>query len=657
MPVWLRNVGAGALIFGATLLAYLPALQGDFIWNDSDYVTAPALRSVDGLGRIWTVPGATQQYYPLLHSAFWVQHRLWGDHPRGYHLVNLLMHAGSAVLLALVLRRLLENDSSPSTPPRASGSGSTVAGHMRRQYPGVEWLAALLFALHPAHVESVAWITEQKNTLSLVFYLAAALVYLRFDETRRPRTYLAAMALFVLSLLSKTVTATLPAALLVALWWKRGRLRWRADVLPLLPWLALGAAGGLFSSWVEWHYVSAERTDFTLPFLGRLLVSGRAVWFYAGTLVWPFNLNFIYPRWTVDPAAWQQWLFPLGVLALGAGLWALRRRTRAPLAAFLFFIGSLFPVLGFVNLYGSLYSWVWDHWQYLPDLGPVALAAGGLALAWDRAGVRTRWLGPALVAALAVALGALTWIHCGMFHDDETLYRQTIACNPGCWMAHNNLGRLLAHSPGRLPEAISECEQALQIKPDLAEAHDNLGIALAQLPGRLPEAIAQFETAVQIEPGQLEGHYNLGIALAQTPGRLPEAIVQFETALKINPDSLETHNNLGIALAEVPDHLPEAIAHLEAALKIDPDSAQAHNNLGRILADIPGRLPDAISEYEAVLRIRPESPDAHYQLGVALMETPGRQSEALAHFEAALQLRPDFEPARQMLDRLRAALP
>ena len=201
-------------------------------------------------------------------------------------------------------------------------------------------------------------------------------------------------------------------------------------------------------------------------------------------LVWPFDLNFVYPRWTPDEAVWWQWLFPLGVLLLGVALWALRRRTRAPLAAFLFFVGSLFPVLGFVNLYGSLYSWVWDHWQYLPDLGVLALAGAGLAQCRDWGEIHLRWFGPALAATLATVFGALTWDHCGMFRNDETLYRTTLKHNPGCWMAHTNLGLALMNIPGRLPEAISEYEAALRIKPDDAEAHNNLGIALARIPGR-----------------------------------------------------------------------------------------------------------------------------------------------------------------------------
>ncbi len=553
--VILGNMGAGMLVFCATLLAYLPALRGTFIWNDSDYVTAPALRSLAGLGSIWTKPGATEQYYPLLHSAFWVQHKLLSDDPLGYHVVTLLLHAGAAVLFALILRRLA--------------------------VPGA-WLAALIFALHPVHVESVAWITEQKNTLSLVFYLAAARVYLGFDEMRRPRAYFAALGLFILSLLCKTVTASLPAALLVVFWWKRGRLEWRRDVRPLLPWLVLGAAAGLFSSWVEQHYLGAKGQDFDLPFLARGLAAGRAIWFYLGKLVWPFELNFIYPRWRPDVAVWWQWLFPLGVLALGAALWALRGRTRAPLAAWLFFVGSLFPVLGFVNLYGAFYSFVWDHWQYLPDLGPIALAAAGLVQGWNwAAGRLRRGAGPVLVAAFSVLLGDLTWDHCGMFRDDETLFRATLARNPGAWMAHFNLGGILLKIPGREPEAVAEFEAALRISPDMADAHYNLGTIFAKIPDRLPEAIAHFEAALRITPANATVHYNLGNALVNVPGRLPDAIDHYRKALRINPELAEAHYNLGLALLNDPTQLPEAITHFEAALRIRPDFEFAREIVAR----------------------------------------------------------------------------
>jgi tetratricopeptide (TPR) repeat protein len=625
--------GYGALVFLAALAAYLPALSGGFIWNDSDYVTAPALRSVGGLVRIWTDVGATQQYYPLLHSAFWAEHRLWGDHPLGYHVVTLLLHAGSAVLFALVLRRLLD----------LGGAQPAGTGASARPYAGVEWLAALLFALHPVHVESVAWITEQKNTLSLAFYLAAALAYLRFDRVRRPRTYFAALALFACSLLCKTVTATLPAALLVAFWWRRGRLGWRRDVLPLLPWLVLGAGAGMFSSWVERVYGGAQGSDFDLAPLARPLVAGRAVWFYAGKLAWPSGLNFIYPRWVIETSVWWQWIFPLGALAAGAALWALRRRSRAPLAAYLFFVGSLFPVLGFVNLYGARYSWVWDHWQYLADLGPIALAAAGLVALW-RVLLRTpRWLGPGLVAALAGLLGTLTWSHCGMFHDNQTLYFQNLALNPGSWLAHNNLGCELDMMPGRRKDAIAQFEEALRLKPDFVEAQNSLGCDLEKVPGRLNEAIAHYEEALRIKPDFVEAHYNLGNAL-NSAGRAADAIEQYEEALRLKPDHVEAHYNLGNAL-DAQGRLSEAIEQYEEALRLRPDYVEAHNNLGLALAKVPGRLADAAAQYEQALRIRPDIAETHTNLGKALSRMPGRMDDAVAQYEEALRIRPDYADA------------
>ncbi len=221
---------AAALVI-VVLLVYQPAWQGGLIWDDDAHVTRPELRSWGGLYRIWFDLGATQQYYPLLHSLFWIEYKLWGDATLGYHLVNILLHATAAVMAAAVLRRL--------------------------KVPGA-YLAAAIFALHPVQVESVAWITEQKNTLSAVFYLAAAMLYLRFDQTRKTPLYAGALALFVICLLSKTVTATLPAALLVIFWWQRGRLSWERDGLPLIPFFILGAVAGLFTAWVERTLIGAE---------------------------------------------------------------------------------------------------------------------------------------------------------------------------------------------------------------------------------------------------------------------------------------------------------------------------------------------------------------------------------------------------------------
>jgi len=576
------------LIVCATFLAYGPALDGGLLWDDAAHITRPDLRSLHGLWRIWSDLGATQQYYPLLHSAFWMEYKLWGDATLGYHLANLLLHAAAAILVMLIMRRL--------------------------GLPGA-WLAALIFTLHPVCVESVAWIAEQKNTLSIVFYLSAALLYLNFDRTRRGSHYFLALALFVMALLTKTVTDTLPAALLVVFWWQRGRLGWKRDVLPLLPWFALGAAAGLFTAWVERRFVLAEGPDFALTLVERCLVAGRALWFYLGKLVWPADLMFFYPRWKVDSAQWWQYLFPLAALAALIGLCLLAPKRRGPLAGALIFAGTLFPALGFFNVYPFIYSFVADHFQYAASLGIIVPVAAGLASAVT---ARTRrWAVAAACLALA-GLGVLTWQQCGMYHDMETLFQETIDRNPTCWIAHYNLGVLIAGTTGRMEEAIQHYREAARLKPDYAMAHYNLARALAETPERVPEAIEEYRTVLRIDPASVDAHNNLGLALAGIPGRLPEAIEEYRAALGIDPASAEVHNNLGIALLHTPGRVSEAIPHFQAALRSKPDAAGIHNNLGGALSLEPGRLQEAIQEYETALRIQPDYPDARYNLEVAL---------------------------------------
>ena len=603
-------------ILCATLVAYLPALRGGLLWDDSSHVTRPDLQSLHGLWRIWFDLGATQQYYPLLHSAFWMEHRIWGDAVLGYHLTNVTLHAASACLVVMIVRRL--------------------------SLPGA-WLAGLVFALHPVSVEAVAWISEQKSTLSGVFYLASALAYLRFDQSRRASRYWLALGLFVLALLTKTVTATLPAVLLVVLWWQRGRLEWKRDLRPLLPWFALGASAGLFTAWVERTLIGAKGADFTLTLLQRCLLAGRAICFYAGKLLWPRNLTFIYPRWNIDPGEWWQYLFPAGVLALAIGLWLVARRHRGPLAGFLIFAGTLFPVLGFLNVYPFRYSYVADHFQYLASLGLIVPIASVLAILAGR--ISPGMIGRIAFAAVPlVTLGALTWEQSGIYRDTETLYRETLVRNPGSWLAHNNLGTSLLEIPGRRAEAMAHFEAALRIKPDYSEAHLSLGNALLQIPGRLADAIAEYQTAVRLDPDSERAHSNLGHALLQA-GRLREAIAQLETALRIRPGYAEAHNNLGNVLSQMPGRLADAIAEYEAAIRTDPRLPEAHNNLGRALAQLPGRMPDAIAQFEAAIRIRPDYAGAHNNLANALSEMPGRLPDAIAEYQAALRINPDFVQA------------
>ncbi len=616
-----RDLLATAALFFATLLAYWPALEGGLLWDDAAHITRPELRSVHGLWRIWFELGATQQYYPLLHSAFWIEHRLWGGAVLGYHLTNVILHAASALLVVITVRRL--------------------------SLPGA-WLAGFIFALHPVCVNSVAWISEQKSTLSAVFYLGAALAFLRFDRTRRRTQYAVASVLFLLALLSKTVTATLPAALLVILWWRHGRLDWKRHVRPLAPWLAVGVAAGIFTAWVERRFIGAEGRDFALTLLDRCLLAGRVIWFYFAKLVWPRNLAFIYPHWTIDSSVGWQYLFLLGVLAVAAALWLEARRQRGPLVAFLFFSGTLFPVLGFLNVYPFVYSYVADHFQYLASLGVVVPASSGLALAFQRFPERARSVAPWLAVALVATLAALTWRVAAVYRDSETIYQDTLLRNPGSWMAHNNLGAELLVQPGRSTEAISHFETALELKPDSAEARNNLGKALGQIPGRAADAIAQYEAALRLRPRFPEAENNLGRALSQA-GRPAEAVPHFEAALRIRPTFADAQANLGVALVEIPGRVADAISHFEEALRINPDLEQAHNGLGSAFSEQPGRSQDAIREFETALRLRPDYAEAHSNLGEALSQLPDRLPDAVREFETALRIRPDYPEAHNGL--------
>jgi protein O-mannosyl-transferase len=605
-----RTLWTCAGVFLAALAAYWPMLQGGQIWDDNAHVTKPVLRSLHGLWRIWFDLGATQQYYPVLHSAFWFEHQLWGDVTLGYHLTNVFLHATAACLFALILRRLWKREDAA-------------------------WLAAFIFALHPVCVESVAWISEQKNTLSVVFYLLSALTYLRFDRERGPGTYALALGWYVRAVLSKSVTATLPAALLVVLWWQRGTLSWRRDIVPLLPWFVIGATAGLFTAWVERKYIGAEGADFTLSLLQRCLLAGRVIWFYLAKLVWPSDLMFVYPHWTIDAGAPWQWVFLFGAIALIAVLWLLRHRSRGPLAGALFFVGTLFPALGFFNVYPFIFSYVADHFQYLASLGVIALAAAAWAR-WTRGS-------SVLAAAVVCLLGGLTWRQSRLYRGPEVLYRATLERNPGAWLANTSLGVVLADE-GRLPDAVAEYEQALRLNPAYALGHYDLANALVQM-GHVPEAIAQYSEALRLEPDSPQTHLNLGNTLT-VAGNLPGAIAQYQEALRLSPDSAEIELNLGRALAQS-GRLPAAIAAYEASLRLDPDYSEAHFNFGNALAN-SGQMVQATEQYEEALRLEPDYPEAQNNLGAALMRL-GRYSEAIAAYEKALRLRADYPQAEYNL--------
>ena len=599
-------------MLAAVLAAYQPVWHAGFIWDDDAHITSAGLRSWHGLARIWTELGATQQYYPLAHSVFWVEQRIWGDAPLGYHLVNVLLHVFAALLLAAVLRRL--------------------------EIPGA-WLAAFLFALHPVEVESVAWISELKNTLSGVCCLGSALAYLRFDRERKRGLYLVSLGLFAAGLLAKTVIATLPAALLLLFWWRRKRLRWREDVAPLAPFFIAGVAMGLLTAWVERTMIIAggDAAASHLSFLERCLVPGRAIWFYLGKLAWPHPLIFIYPRWETSGAVWWQFLFPAAALLLGAGLWGWRRRLGGgPLVALLFFIGTLFPALGFFDVYPFRYSFVADHFQYLAGIGPLALAAAGMERGLGWLGKADRVPRTLLCGALLTALGVGTWHQCGIYAGEETLWRATIALNPGSWMAHDNLGFFYLQR-GRVEEAITEYHKTLEIKPDCTEARNNLGFALFK-EGKTDEAMAQYRKVFESKPGDTASHYNLGLAYF-SKGQLDEAIVEYRKALENAPGNAEACNNLGFALFKKGE-TDEAIAQYRKALESAPENAGALRNLGNALL-LKGDLDGAMACFQKAAAIKPDQVETWYNLGNGFLQK-GDLDQAIASYRQAMKINPRY---------------
>jgi tetratricopeptide (TPR) repeat protein len=606
-PGAIRRWGPGCLLTLVTLVVYVRVWKAGFIWDDAAHVTRSELTSLHGLWRIWTEPGATQQYYPALHSLFWLEHAFWGNSARAYHAANVLLHLGAVLLFYRTLRRLA--------------------------LPGA-FLAAALFALHPVGVETVAWISEQKNTLSTVCYFAAALAYLNFDRDRRFRWYATATAWFVLALAAKSVTATLPAALLVVFWWQRGRLSWRRDIAPLAPWFGLAVGAGAMTAWMERTSIGAKGAAFTLTVIDRFLVAGRAVWFYLGKLVAPVDLTFIYPHWNVDDRVAGQYLYPAAAVAGLAVLYAFRNRARGPLATALLFIGTLFPALGFIDVYPFAYSYVADHFQYLAAAMVFAAVAAAVTAWSDRLTPPARRAAQLAAAAVVVTLAALSWRQTAIYSDAETLWRATIDRNPQCWMACNNLGADLLQA-GRLTEALPFVERAVEIAPDNAAGHTNLGTA-RQMQGRMEEAVTQFEQTVRLEGDSADAQTNLGFALLQT-GRIDAALAHLQKALELNPNLAKAHLSLGNLLLQT-GHVDEALARYRRAVALEPGDVEARTNLGTALAQ-QGRLDEAITEFQQALLLEPKSGVAQLNLGNALLQH-GRLQAAIGHFQRALEIDP-----------------
>jgi tetratricopeptide (TPR) repeat protein len=542
-------------------------------------------------------------FYPLTLTMFWVEHALWGLDPLPYHLVNVLLHATSAVLLWRVLLSL-----------RITGA----------------WLGAALWAFHPVMVESVAWISEMKNSQSGVFYLLAILFFVRWintTETLGPShgrwNYVIALLFAAMAILSKSSTVILPAVLLLCAWWLRGRCKWR-DIAEVAPMIVMAIVSGVITTGTQTPSVS-------LGLLGvqtwsqKLATAGDVTWFYLGKLIWPYPLIAYYPHWNIDSGDVLSYLPSVIVAGVLVTLWLYRQTWGRPaFFAFSYFLIAALPVLGFAYIDYFSYSFVADHFQYLPSIGPLALAGAALGRWVETSTPSKVWLPISLCSLLLLTLALLSWQRAWVFESDETVWTDTLEKNPDCWVAHNDVGTILVHS-GRVEESIVEFKKALELNPTYAEGHNNLGHAFV-CENQLDAAIEQFRVAVKIDPNYFIGYYDLGSALSQK-GQIKEGIIQLQKSLEINPDSAEAHNNLGTDyfLDKQPDL---AGIEFEKAVQLKPDYVDAHCNLG-VFFEIKGQKEKAFAELRKALELDPNSTHAKRVLSAFLThsQTPAPKQE------------------------------
>jgi len=642
----------GLLLVAAVILAYQPAWHAGFIWDDDKYVTQNELLTApDGLKRIWLSLDSPSQYFPLVYTTFRLERALWNLNPVPYHLVNIFLHALNALLLWRILNAL--------------------------RVPGC-WFAAALFALHPVQVESVAWITERKNMLVGLFSLLSTWSWLKFTqldyaadgagsrrreprpdglvsgevdntkpsknspspplEERRPQTsfYFLSLFLFALALFSKTTACTLPVAFLLLEWWKRSRVPWKRFA-QLLPFFLMALAMGLITIWWEQNHQGVKGKLVGISLLDRFLIATRAIWFYLGKLIWPENLSFNYPLWKIDPSAPSAWIWPtLTAMLLPTYILAIRRLNRGIVAAAVFYVITLAPLLGFVMLATFKYSFVADHYQYLACIGPFALAAAGLVKIINSLDKQITLVKPIVFAPILLVLGILTSHQAGSYSNLETLWRATIDRNPRSFLAHNNLAvELLAK--GQTAEAISHYRTAFEIQPDALTGQNLANVLLAS--GQVDDAIFYYQKALELQPDAPSIAYHLGNAFS-AKGRMDEAIAAYRKALELQPTGAAIANTLGNALM-AKGNLDEAISYFRKAVQLAPMLARAHNSLGNALVR-KGQLAEAIAEYGKTIELQPTNATTLNNLAWILAAAPDDSvrngQRALSLAEKAVQL-------------------
>ena len=636
-----RNLLICLCLTASVAAVYWPVHQYGFLsYDDHEYVSENQ-RVLGGLTRESLVWALTAHYSANWHPLTWVSlmldHQWFGMWAGGYHLVNVLLHATSTWLLFAVFHRMT------AAPWRSA-------------------LLAALFALHPLHVELVAWVAERKDVLCALFWMLTLWAYVRYVEqftvrgTRLKVFYGLALLFFALGLMAKPMVVTLPFVLLLLDYWPLGRTQWAQSaagenikVAPSqllrekLPFFVLVAASCVATCWAQ-RAAGAVVSLEGVPLGTRVANAVLSYLSYLGKAFWPTSLAVFYP---LDSNLSLTVAMIAGVGLMGATTAVIWRSRREPWLAtgWFWYLGTLVPVIGLVQVGSQSMA---DRYTYLPLIGVFIMLCWSVpGRALERRGLNVA-IGIAVVAAVAVC-AVLTRIQVGYWRNEETLFRHALDVTRDNWVAHNNLGVALEYV-GRVDEALGHYEQVVRIVPNFANGHEHLAEVLARL-GRVPEAIEHYEQALRIRPDYAEAHCSLGITLARS-GRTTDAIREFEQAVRYKPDYAEAHCSLGVALAAL-GRTPEAISQFEQAVRYKPDYAEAFNNLGTVWWRA-GRVAEAIRCYEQALRINPGNVEAHYNLGGAL-EQMGRIPGAIAQYQEALRLKPGFPEAQNRLARLRAA--
>ena len=592
-----RELLVGVLIFAMTLGVFWQVKGHDFIaYDDPEYVIDnPMVRAgMTPQGIRWAFSTFdAANWHPLTWLSHMVDSELYGLNPGRHHLTSLLFHLLNSLLLFVVLVKMT----------KALWRSAAVAA---------------LFAVHPLHVESVAWIAERKDVLSTCFWMLTMWAYFRYRENPGLTSYLLTLFLYALGLMAKPMLVTLPFVLILLDYWPLGRWA-RAGLVqepggqggriaPLVwekaPFFLLAALSSTVTLTAQWQGGAVSPAK-VVPLSVRFWNALVAYLVYLVKMVWPVGLAVFYPHPGRGLPVWL--VLCAAVVLAGVTLGALRARQGQPylVTGWFWYLGTLLPVIGLIQVGDQAMA---DRYSYIPLIGPF------LMISWGLPALAARWRAPriflpVLTGATLSALLCVSWAQVRHWRDSVTLFTHTLAVTTNNSRIHNNLANVLARQ-GKIEEAITHYKKALTIQPNSPEAQSNLGAALVSL------------------------------------GRVEEGIEHYREALKLDPNLAEVHNNLGVALRNQ-GRSEEPLSHYLKAIELRPHYAEAHNNLGNILAD-QGRFAEAIAEFREALRLQPFYPQAHNNLGVALARQ-GQLQEAIPHFERALELQPDFAQARRNL--------